>query len=136
MPAYYALEHPIERTELFGYYPSPDTLSGFLAVAQTGFDLFRPIAVPFVANVEAMSSLLDKALIANRPYLMYIPVDQQEFIDPRFQHTPIQVTNLLRLDSRAFTPILNVMISRTETTCRDLKFDPLSRDLRLLVSTG
>lgn len=116
MPAYYALEHPSERTELFGYYPSPDILSGFLAVAQTGFDLFRPVAVPFVANAEAMSSLLDKAFIVNRPYLMYVPVDQQDFIDTKFPHTPIQVTNLLRLDTRAFTPILNVMITRTEAT--------------------
>lgn len=115
MPAYYALEHPSDRTEILGYYASPETLSGFLIVAQTGFDLFRPIIVPFVANAEALSGLLDNALKPNRSYLMYIPVDQQEYLGDRFRHTPLQVTNLLRLDSRAFTPILNVMVMRSET---------------------
>ncbi len=115
MPAYFALEHPGERTELFGYYPSPETLSGFLSIAQTGFDLFRPVAVPFVANQEAMNSLLDVALKPGRPYLVYVPVDQQEFIGSTFQRSPVEVTNLLRLDARAFTPILNVMIMRTQS---------------------
>jgi hypothetical protein len=123
MPAYYALEHPGERTELYGYYPSPDTLSGFLTVAQTGFDLFRPVAVPFVANAEAMGALLDTAFLPNRPYLVYIPVDQQDFIANEFHHTPLQVTNLLRLDSRVFTPILNVMIVRTEAATGLARFE-------------
>lgn len=114
MPAYYALEHPCERTELYGYYPSPDTPSGFLAVAQTGLDLFRPIAIPFVANEEAMRSLLAQGLKSNRAYLVYLPVDQQDFIRKEIPYQPLQVSNLLRLDPRAFTPIMNIMIIKTE----------------------
>jgi len=114
MPAYYALEHPCDRTQLFGYYPSPDILSGFLSVAQTGYDLFRPIVVPFVANDEAMKSLLAEGLQPNRAYLVYLPVDQQEFLRKEIPYQPLQVSNLLRLDTRAFTPILNVMITQVE----------------------
>jgi hypothetical protein len=114
MPAYYALEHPCERTELYGYYPSPNTLSGFLTIAQTGFDLFRPVVVPFVANADALGRLFATALKPNRPYLLYIPLDQQEFMHNEFPYKPLQVTNLLRLDPRAFNPILNVMIMKTE----------------------
>ncbi len=114
MPAYFALEHPLQRTEIYGYYPSPDTLSGFLSIAQTGFDLFRPIAVPFVANKQALQGLFKVALKPGRAYLLYLPLDQQEFLDPSYQHTPIHVTNLLRLDTRAFSPILNVMIVRAD----------------------
>jgi hypothetical protein len=114
MPAYYALEHPCERTELYGYFPSPNTLSGFLTIAQTGLDLFRPVVVPFVANAEALRRLFTTALKPSRLYLLYIPVDQQEFIKNEFPHRPLQVTNLLRLDPRAFNPILNVMIVKTE----------------------
>ena len=123
MPAYYALEHPCERTELFGYYPSPDTPSGFLAIAQTGFDLFRPIAVPFVANEEAMRNLLAQGLLSNRSYLVYLPVDQQEFIRNKIPYQPLQISNLLRLDPRAFTPIMNVMIMKTEAASGSPRFE-------------
>lgn len=115
MPAYYALEHPCERTQLYGYYATPDNLSGFLVVAQTGYDLFRPIAVPFVATAEAMCSLFAETFKVNRAYLVYLPIDQQDFLKQTYPHRPLQVSNLLRLDSRAFMPIKNVMIIRTET---------------------
>jgi hypothetical protein len=114
MPAYYALEHPCERTQLYGYYPSADNLSGFLTVAQTGFDLFRPIVVPFVANAEALRGMLTQGLKANRAYLVYLPIDQQDFIRGDFPFSPLQVSNLLRLDQRAFAPMINVMIIKTE----------------------
>jgi hypothetical protein len=114
MPAYYALEHPCDRTQLFGFYPSPDRLSGFMAVAQTGYDLFRPIVIPFVANDEALKGLLAEGLQPNRAYLVYLPIDQQDFLRKEIPYQPLQVSNLLRLDIRAFTPILNVMITQVE----------------------
>jgi hypothetical protein len=100
---------------LYGYYGSQDTLNGFLAVAQTGFDLFRPIALPFVGKAEALTTLLDLGLQSGRPYLVYLPLDQQSFLRDQYPHQPIQVSNLLRLDSRAFSPILNIMITRVDT---------------------
>jgi hypothetical protein len=44
-----------------------------------------------------------------------LPLDQQPFLQDHFPHQPLQISNLLRLDSRAFSPILNIMITRVES---------------------
>src|SRR3989304_1897025 len=45
--AYYALDHPEERVELFVEYAGNGAPRGFLAMAKTGYDLFRRLAGPF-----------------------------------------------------------------------------------------
>jgi len=109
MAAYYALEHPPERTRLFGYFPEGEVISAFLAVAQTGLDLFRPLAVPFAATSESLMALLEAALDPARPHLVMLPVEQEPHLERGFACKRVQVGNLLRLDTRAFEPVINVL---------------------------
>ena len=112
MAAYYGLEHPEERVKLFGYYPSGHVLSGFMAVANTGVDLFRPLVIPFAATAEAMRTLIASALDPGRPYLIYLPIEQSETMIELANLEPIAITNLLRLDASRFQPVINILVER------------------------
>ena len=108
--AYYALEHPPERVALFGYFVQEDVLSGFMTIAQTGIDLFRPLVVPFTGSDESLLQLLRDGLPENRPHLIYVPIEQAPLLDDRFGVEEIQISSLLRLDTRGFEPILNILV--------------------------
>ncbi|MGD8634485.1 MAG: hypothetical protein PVF85_13000 [Anaerolineales bacterium] len=116
--AYYALEHPSERVSLFGYFPQEGILSGFVAIAQTGFDLFRPLIVPFTGTDDSLIQLLEGALPENRPHLIYLPIEQESVLDDddRFVLEKLQLSSLLRLDPRGFEPILNILVLEDENS--------------------
>jgi hypothetical protein len=108
--AYYALEHPRERVSVYGFFPKNGILNGFVAIAQTGFDLFRPLIVPFTGTDESLIQLLETALPEKRPHLMYLPIEQEAILDDHFTIARLQLSSLLRLDPRGFEPILNILV--------------------------
>lgn len=108
--AYYALEHPRERVTLYGYFPQNNVLSGFIAIARTGFDLFRPLITPFTGTDESLITLIKASILPNRPHLMYLPIEQETLLDGQFTVEKLQLSSLLRLDPRGFEPILNILV--------------------------
>jgi hypothetical protein len=128
LASYYGLVHDCGRVQLFGYYPNAESLSGFLAVAQTGIDLFRPLVVPFAGTRQGLQRLVETALKPGRHYITYLPVEQQEFLIGCANLSPLQVSNLLRLDSRGFEPIINVLLERHETPDGSMRFEIGSKD--------
>jgi hypothetical protein len=108
--AYYALEHPRERAALYGYFPRNNVLSGFIAIARTGFDLFRPLITPFTGTNESLIRLIEAAIPPNRPHLMYLPIEQETLLDDHFEVEKLNLSSLLRLDPRGFDPILNILV--------------------------
>lgn len=136
MAAYYGLQHPDDRTNLFGYYASGDTLTGFLAEARTGFDLFRPLLVPFVAQEEALQALLLAALPPLRPAVLAIPFEQRTWIADDFIHLPNSVTEIYRLDPAHYQPVLNVLV--TEHTSPDgwPRYEIRSQEGQVVASAG
>ncbi len=115
LASYYALAHECERVQLFGYYPNNHSLSGFLAIAQTGIDLFRPLAVPFLGTRQGLQEMVLGVLKPGRHHLVYLPVEQQEYLIGIAELTPIMMSNLLRLDPRGFQPLINVLVERRHT---------------------
>lgn len=114
--AYYALDHPRERVSLHGYFPQEGILNGFIAIAQTGFDLFRPLIVPFTGTDEALVQLLRSAVPFNRPHLVYLPIEQESLLDSHFEVDKLQLSSVLRLDPRGFEPILNILVREDRNT--------------------
>lgn len=116
--AYYALEHPGERVSLYGYFPQEGILSGFVTIAQTGFDLFRPLVVPFTGTDASLVELLSFALPENRPHLIYLPIEQESVLDgdDRYVLEKLKLSSLLRLDPRGFEPILNILVQEDENS--------------------
>ena len=74
--AYYALDYPENRVQLFGYFPSADQLTAFLVVAQTGADLFRPLIIPFAHQREAVMALIRHGMNVGQSAILHLPSDQ------------------------------------------------------------
>lgn len=110
LATYYALYHPAERVMLYAYFPGNASPSGFLAVAQTGWDLFRPMAVPFTAQPQAMNALLRAGLEPFRPVMIQLPIDQRPWIEDTVELSEVQELELLRLDPAAYKPEINVLV--------------------------
>jgi hypothetical protein len=114
--AYYALEHPQERVSIYGFFPQQRVLNAFVAVAQTGFDLFRPLIIPFTGTDEALVQLLEKAIPENRPHLINLPIEQEALLEDHFDLEKLQLSSLLRLDPRGFEPILNILVMEAKNS--------------------
>ena len=80
LAAYCALLHPMEKVKLYVSYDGGARPNSFLAMAQTGMDLFRPLAVPFVASPKNLRDLLDAALSPGQPVLLSLPLEQRDLL--------------------------------------------------------
>jgi GNAT superfamily N-acetyltransferase len=113
--AYYALYHPADRVSLFAYQPTQSGLRGFLALARTGLDLFRPLAVPFVGQAEGLSELLRAALRPGRPVVLHIPLEQRAWAREVAELSDIRPAELFRLDFRRQKALINVLIVESQS---------------------
>lgn len=123
LPAYYALQHPEDRVRLFGYEPAQGEPRGFLALAKTGLDLFRPLAVPFVGRREILIRLLRDALDAGQPFLINLPAEQLKWLDNDVDLQNVQVAELLRLEPGAYEPVLNVLVVEAESPDGTVRYE-------------
>lgn len=110
MVAYYGLQHPADRVVVYGYYQVSHAPSGFLTLAQTGFDLFRPIAVPFVGSPAALKALLSVSLQRGRPVVLHLPAEQRAWAEEMVDLSETRTMELYRLDTKAFRPEINVLV--------------------------
>lgn len=115
MAGYYALHHPAGQVTLYTYHPTHGGVTGFLALARTGLDLFRPLAVPFVASPRGLAALLRAALKPNRPAVLQLPLEQRAWAEEVVDLSDVQVAEVLRLDLREFEPIINVLVVETRS---------------------
>src|SRR3972149_1241963 len=112
--AYYALDHPEERVELFVEYAGNGAPRGFLALAQTGYDLFRRLAVPFDAHPMGLVRLLQEGLRPAQPVLLLLPMEQESWVEGLLQLSESRVLDVFRLHTSHFQPVLNVMVVAAE----------------------
>ncbi len=113
--AYYALRHPADRVQLLGDFAGAETVRGFLAIARTGLDLFRPVAIPFAAHPLGLNNLLRAGLKPGQPVLLFLPVDQQAWVEELLDLTDVRTMSLYRLDPALFEPVLNVLVTSTQS---------------------
>lgn len=123
MAAYYALIHPEDRVRLFGYTSNQGGPLGFLAVARTGLDLFRPLLVPFVARKDILIRLLRDAMRPGQPFLLHVPIEQVHWIDGEVEIHSRHDVELLRLEPSAFEPILNVLVVEAEAPAGEIRYE-------------
>jgi hypothetical protein len=120
---YYALKHPARKVQLYACLGSGGKPSSFLVIAQTGMDLFRPLALPFVASAEVLNQLMDIAIAPNRPVVLQLPLEQKDWLDSDFEISQIRVAELLRLDPGVYKPIVNVLVLELETPNEFSRFE-------------
>ena len=117
MTAYYALTHDPRRTRLSLHRALTGTVDGFVAVCQTGRDLFVPLVV-MRAREGDVGSLLRQALQPGRPYTI-VTLDKFRSEIERVvvaEHQQTNQVHVLRPD--AYRPVINVMVQRGESAFR------------------
>lgn len=107
--AYYALFHDPARSALFTQADDKGRVTGFVAVCQTGIDLFRPLVTLQCPNAECAAALLGQALKAGRPYILFARVNQLPLVSDVLRLDNHRILHILRLDPRRFQPVINVL---------------------------
>jgi ribosomal protein S18 acetylase RimI-like enzyme len=113
--AYYALYHDPKRTAIFLHHNQHQHIDGFLARAQTGLDLFRPVVVMRAQSPEAASDLFRSGLSPNRPYYLVAPIALQPYITSTLTVSDTEILRVFMLDTTKFEPQINVMVVANPT---------------------
>ncbi len=127
LAAYYALYHDPGRTQLWLHSGANDRIDGFVAVCQTGFNLFQPTVVLRAHHDAVAVALLREALYSGRPYYVVttptlglavrsvVRLEQEEF------------NRVYRFDPRRYRPEINVLVQPTRAPDGSLRFVIRSR---------
>lgn len=125
--AYYALDHPADKTRLYGYYGSGEKHTSFLVIAQTGIDLFRPLVVPFVPEGKALKYLIQTALSVQRNYLVTIPIEQRDILEGVVDVTEPRISEIHRLNLSFYDRVMNILAVRKENSSGWPRYEITSR---------
>lgn len=109
---YYALWHDPRRTHLTLHRDAQGKVDGFLVVAQTGADLFRPLVTLRAPGQEVVGTLLRDALGPHRPYQVIVPVGLASAVRDHLHVQKSTLTRLYLLDPSRFQPVINVLVQR------------------------
>jgi RimJ/RimL family protein N-acetyltransferase len=112
LASYYSLWHDPRRTRLTLGRDAGGKVDGFLVVAQTGADLFRPLVTLRAPGDDALASLLAGALAPNRPYQVIVPVRLASAVRDHLRIEKSTLTRLYALDPSRFEPVINVLVQR------------------------
>ena len=115
LASYYALWHDPRRTRLTLHHGPDQRADGFLVVAQTGADLFRPLVTLRAPTPQVAADLLRAALGPNRPYQVIVPVARAPLVRQALQVDRARLAHLYRLDPARFQPIVNVLVQRLDS---------------------
>lgn len=115
LAAYYALYHDPARTRLYVEEREGRT-EGFLAICQTGRDLFRLLAVLRARHNEAAASLLQRGLLPRRPYYLITSTDLLPSVGRALQVERTELNRIYRLDLWRYAPTINVLVEPVQAT--------------------
>lgn len=120
---YYAFHLPDEKTQLFTFPPDLTRASGYVCLARTGLDLFRPLATMRLPesgdrlnyDVNEATELLFQAVPEGAEVILIAPLTYRPLIAALFDVEKEQQLKLLALDRGRFQPIVNVFVARSQS---------------------
>lgn len=120
---YYAFHHPDDKTQLFTYPPNLNQANGYICLARTGIDLFRPLATMRFPesgdrlgyDVSEAKELIFQAIPGGAELILSTPLSYRPLITAVFDVEKEQQLKLLALDRGRFQPIINVFVARTQS---------------------
>ena len=113
LTSYYALWHDPHRTQLTLHYDAQEQVDGFLAISQTGFDLFRPLITLRTPGPGAAGQLLRTGLADRRPCQCALPEGLAAELGNVVEFTRAGVNRIYRLEPSRFQPVINVLVQPT-----------------------
>ncbi|MBN1579081.1 MAG: GNAT family N-acetyltransferase [Anaerolineae bacterium] len=109
LPAYYALWHDARRTRLTVHMTPTGRADAFVAVCQTGQDLFVPLVI-VRAWQQTADHVLRQALSPKRPYRVIGLPSMQEAIQETMLLERWQINHVYTLDPSTFRQVVNAMV--------------------------
>lgn len=124
MAAYYALYHDDARTALTVWPPDSEWARGYVSVARTGMDLFRPLVTMRLPEGDEMGAvdLVYSALPEGASVLVSTPDRYAPLLHAFFEVQSERRLKVLALDPTQFTPIVNVLVARANSPNRWPRF--------------
>jgi hypothetical protein len=107
--AYYALMHDERRVQLTLHTLASGQVDGFVAVCQTGRDLFVPLVV-LRAPPGGGGDLLREALLAGRPYNVVTVPELRDDVERAMLLEERRTNRVYVFDPSSYRPLLNVMV--------------------------
>ncbi len=113
LAVYYALYHADARTQLLTYRPDTARAIGYVCLARTGLDLFRPLVTLRLPekDLAASADILYQALPVNMPVMVRAPAAYRSLLQALMDVTVEEEYHLYRLNRALFHPILNVLVT-------------------------
>jgi RimJ/RimL family protein N-acetyltransferase len=112
--AYYALYHDPRRTNLHVHEDAGGHADGFVAVCQTGQQLFQPTVVLRAKNERTAVEVLRQALVPGRPYYVITPPDLMDALKEVVDIKQPEINHLYALELIRSRPAINVLIVTEE----------------------
>lgn len=110
LAGYYALHSPAERAQLYVHPDGDGSADGFLVVARTGIDLFRPLVTFRAASEPVALALFRAGLSPGRPLYLTVPERLAVWANRNLAVTDAERHRIYRLDVRRFEPVINVLV--------------------------
>lgn len=111
MAAYYALHHSELRTKLTVHRDEHSIADGFVAVCQTGFDLFQLLAVLRAPSANVAAWLLRNALSPLRSYNVVVPPMLATAVESEVQVRDAATHIVFEARRADFQPVINILVT-------------------------
>lgn len=110
LAAYFALEYDPRRTRLIVRADAVNRVVAFVAVCQTGMDLFRPLIVARGDDPAALRDALREALTPGRQYLFSIPPSARPDLEAVAHLHGEMMIATFALQRADFKPVVNILV--------------------------
>lgn len=120
---YYAIYHPDEKTQLITKPEGAQRAQGYLCLARTGIDLFRPLVtlrLPYAKDGRDVdpafgASLVTEAIPEGMGVILNAPENYRPLINALFTIQQEQLLRVFVLDRGRFEPIINVLVTQSQS---------------------
>lgn len=115
--SYFAFYHADLRTRLFVYPPTIPQSSGYVAVSQTGMDLFRPYVTLRLPpkDIDGGVSLMYQALQPGTAVILHCPATDYPLIQMLFEIQSEESLQTWVLNPQNLPPFINVLVTQEQT---------------------
>ena len=136
LATYYALHHGDARTRLAVHRDERGSADGFIAVCQTGFDLFQPLVVLQAPAEYVAADLLRTALSPGRSYHVFV---SPHLASAALAELDVQKAALCRVfEARRadYRPVINVLVTSSRGPDGAMRFAVRAADGRVVAESG
>jgi len=136
MAAYYALRHSASRTRLTLHRDERGAADGFIAVCQTGFDLFQPLAVLRASTSETTAWLLRHGLAPMRSYHVVVPPALATAVEPELNLQSAATHLVFQVSRPSFRPVINILVTSSRGPDGAMRFAIRAADGSVVAESG